>query len=189
MRRKANRILRYFFPVAIISIALVLLKNSSIEKVDHEVTSKKQVSEEVVEKTQAKMLRMVSHNPQTQARLLVNANKAIQYDDKITLNNPTGTFEKSDGSSSLKSFQASYYEIDHEVHFFEKVSFDHHSGLIATTKHAILNTQTQDISGSQGIKACHQENTITAQSYEIHTGKNVMCFSGDVCLNVSRKKS
>lgn len=189
MRRKANRILRYFFPLAIISIAFVLLKNSSIEKVGHEVTSEKQVFEEVVKKNQAKILRMVSHNPQTQARLLVNANKAIQYGEKITLDNPTGTFEKSDGSSSLKSSQASYYEIDREVHFFEKVSFDHHSGLVATTDHAILDTQTQDIRGSQGIKTCHQKNTITAQSYEIHTGKNVMCFSGDVCLNVSRKKS
>lgn len=189
MRRKTNRILRYFFPAVIIGISLILLKKSSLENIPQEVSCEKQIPETITEKTQAKVLRMVSHNPQTQARLVVNADKAIQYGDKITLNNPVGVFEKPDEAASLKSTQASYYEIDREVHFVEKVSFDHHSGLVATTNHAILNTQTQDISGNQGIKACHQENTITAQSYEIHAGKNVMCFSGNVCLNVSRKKS
>ena len=158
-----------------------------MENITPEVSYEKQTPETIIEKTQAKMLRMVSHNPHTQARLFVNANKAIQYGDKITLNNPVGIFEKPEGPASLKSTQASYYKTNREVHFFEKVSFDHHSGLIATTNHAILNTQTQDISGNQGIKACHQDNTITAQSYEIYSGKNVMSFSGNVCLNVSRK--
>jgi hypothetical protein len=187
MRRKTNRVFRYFFPVAIIGTSLVFLTEGSSEGVVQEAISTKETPVTESEKTQAKMLKMVSHNPQTQARLFVNANEAIQCGDKITLNNPVGTFEKPEGPASLKSAQASYYEANREVHFLKKVSFDHHSGLKATTEHAVLNTQTQDISGNRGVEACHQDNTITAKSYEIQTGKNVMCFSGNVCLNVSRK--
>jgi len=187
MRRKTNRVFRYFFPVAIIGTSLVFLTEGSSEGVVQEAISTKETPVTESEKTQAKMLKMVSHNPQTQARLFVNANEAIQCGDKITLNNPVGTFEKPEGPASLKSAQASYYEANREVHFLKKVSFDHYSGLKATTEHAVLNTQTQDISGNRGVEACHQDNTITAKSYEIQTGKNVMCFSGNVCLNVSRK--
>jgi hypothetical protein len=140
------------------------------------------------DKTQAKMLRLVSHNPKTQARLFVNANEAVQNSDRVVLNNPVGNFEKPEGPASLKSNQASYYQADDEVHFLEEVIFAHHSGLVANTEQAVLNTKTQDITGSQGIRACHHENTITAKSYEIQTGENVVNFSGDVCLNVSRSQ-
>ena len=133
---------------------MLLVKNSS-EDIAQKVATEN--TDFAFKKTQAKALRMVSHNPQTQAHLYVNADKAVQYDDKITLNNPIGTFEKPEGPTSLKSIKASYYEADREVHFFEKVSFDHYSGFTATTIHAILNTQTQDISGNQGIKAFNQE--------------------------------
>ncbi len=187
MRRKTNRVFRYFFPVVILGTSLVFLTQETSKDAAQDVIYEKEAIA-VSEKTQAKMLKMVSHNPQTQARLFVNANEATQHSDKkIALSNPVGTFEKPEGQASLKAVQASYYEANREVHFFKKVSFDHHSGLTATTEHAVLNTQTQDISGSQGVEARHQENKITAKSYEIQTGKNVMCFSGNVCLNVSRK--
>lgn len=190
MRRKTNRVFRYFFPAVLIGAILVFLTEGSSNDIVQEAGAVKESAvTNASEKTQAKMLKMVSHNPQTQARLFVNADQAIQYSDKITLDNPVGTFEKPEGLASLKSTQASYYEADREVHFFEKVRFDHHSGFKAITNHAVLNTQTQDISGDQGVKACHQENVITAQSYEIKTGKNLVCFSGNVCLNVSRKNS
>jgi len=181
MRRKTNRIFRYFFPTAIVSTVLAFLTDGTSENATQETVSKKEFSVATTDKTQAKMLKMVSHNPQTQARLLVNANEATQY--------PVGTFEKPDGPASLKATQAAYYESNREVHFLKKVSFDHHSGLTATTEHAVLNTKTHDISGNNGVEACHQENKITAKSYEIQTGKNVMSFSGNVCLSVSRKNS
>ena len=189
MRRKTNRIFRYFFPTAIVCAALAFLTDGTSENATQETVSKKEFSVATTDKTQAKMLKMVSHNPQTQARLLVNANEATQYDDRISLSNPVGTFEKPDGPASLKATQAAYYESNREVHFLKKVSFDHHSGLTATTEHAVLNTKTHDISGNNGVEACHQENKITAKSYEIQTGKNVMSFSGNVCLSVSRKNS
>ena len=189
MRRKTNRVFRYFFPVAVVSISLFLLTEGSSKDIVAETVPPKEASVVETNKTQAKMLKLVSHNPSTQARLLVNAHEAVQASDKITLNNPVGTFEKPDGPSSLKANQASYYEADREVHFFEKVNFDHYSGLKATTEHAVLNTQTQDIAGNQGIKACHHENTITANAYEIQSEKSVVSFSGNVCLNVSRKNA
>jgi LPS export ABC transporter protein LptC len=169
--------------------SLVFLTEGSSEGVVQEAISTKKTPVTESEKTQAKMLKMVSHNPQTQARLFVNANEATQYDDRISLSNPVGTFEKPDGPASLKATQAAYYESNREVHFLKKVSFDHHSGLTATTEHAVLNTKTHDISGNKGVEACHQENKITAKSYEIQTGKNVMSFSGNVCLSISRKNS
>ena len=187
MRSKTNRVFRYFFPAAVVGASLFLLTEGSSKDVVQEAVPVKEASVAVTNKTQAKMLKLVSHNPLTQARLRVNAHEAVQANDKITLNNPVGTFEKPDGPSSLTSTQASYYEADSEVHFFEKVNFDHYSGLKATTEHAVLNTQTQDITGDQGIKACHQANTITANTYEIQTEKSVVNFSGNVCLNVSRK--
>ena len=189
MRRKTNRIFRYFFPTAIVSTVLAFLTDGTSENATQETVSKKEFSVATTDKTQAKMLKMVSHNPQTQARLLVNANEATQYDDRISLSNPVGTFEKPYGPASLKATHAAYYESNREVHFLKKVSFDHHSGLTATTEHAVLNTKTHDISGNNGLEACHQENKITAKSYEIQTGKNVMSFSGNVCLSVSRKNS
>jgi hypothetical protein len=139
-------------------------------------------------KIHAKILRMVSHNPETQSQLSVNADKAAQSGDKITLNNPIGIFDNPGGKTSLQAKEASYYESDREVHFLEKVDFDHFSGFAATTNHAVLNTQTQNIFGDQGITAHHQNNTITSRSYEICTGKNTVHFSGNVCLSVSRKK-
>ncbi len=189
MRRKTNRVFRYFFPVAILGIGLFLLTEGSSNDVVHETVPVKEATVAMTSKTQAKMLRLVSHNPLTQARLFVNAHEAVQASDKVTLDNPVGTFEKPDGPSSLKSAQASYYEAKKEVHFLEKVNFDHYSGFTATTEHAVLNTQTQDIAGSQGIKACHHENTITANAYEIQTENAVVNFSGNVCLNVSRKNA
>ncbi len=188
MRRKTNRVFRYLFPAAMLGASLFLLTEGSSKDVVQEAAPVKEASVAFTNKAQAKMLRLVSHNPQTQARLFVNAREAVQHTDKITLSNPVGTFEKPEGPASLKSAQASYYEADREVRFFENVRFDHHSGFVATTDHAVLNTQTQDIAGNQGIKACHHKNTITANAYEIQGETNVMCFSGDVCLNVSRKK-
>ena len=181
MRRKTNRIFRYFFPTAIVCAALAFLTDGISENATQETVSKKEASVSITDQTQAKMLKMVSHNPQTQARLLVNA--------RISLSNPVGIFEKPDGPASLKASRAAYYESNREVHFLKKVSFDHHSGLTAATEHAVLNTKTHDISGNNGVEACHQANKITAKSYEIQTGKNVMSFSGNVCLSVSRKNS
>ena len=189
MRRKTNRVFRYFFPAAMVGTILFLLTEGSSSDIMLETVQAKEASPAIATETQAKMLKLVSHNPLTQARLLVNAHQAIQASDKITLNNPVGTFEKPEGPSSLTSTQASYYEADREVHFFEKVNFDHYSGLKATTEHAVLNTQTQDIVGSQGIKACHHKNTITANAYEIKTEKSVVSFKGNVCLNVSKRNS
>ena len=100
----------------------MLLKKRSLENITREVSYEKQTPETIIEKTQAKMLRMVSHNPQTQARFFVNANKAIQYGDKITLNNPVGIFEKPEGPGSLKSTQASYYKTNREGHFLRKLA-------------------------------------------------------------------
>lgn len=189
MSRKANRIFRYLFPISIIGFGFILLVKGVFEKTAHQNLTDKQDSITIDHKIHAKTLRMVSHNPETQARLFVNADKATQSGDKITLNNPVGIFDNPGGKTSLHANQASYYESDREVHFFEKVDFDHFSGFIASTNHAILNTQTQTIFGDQGITAHHQENTITARSYEICTDKNIIHFSGDVCLNVSRKES
>lgn len=189
MRRKANRIFRYLFPSLVIGCGFVFLIKGLLEKSTNENPTDNQDMPIITDKIQAKILRMVSHNPETHARLFVNADKATQSGDKITLNNPVGIFDTSTGKTSLHSKHASYYESDREVHFFDEVNFDHFSGFSAFTKHAILNTKTQDIFGNQGITAHHQKNTITAHSYEIHTDKNVIQFSGNVCLNVSRKQS
>ena len=189
MRRKTNRIFRYFFPTAIVCAALAFLTDGTSENATQETVSKKEASVTITDQTQAKMLKMVSHNPRTQARLLVNANEAIQHEDRISLSNPIGIFEKLDGPASLKATRAAYYRSNREVHFLKEVSFEHHSGLTATTEHAVLNTKTHDISGNSGVEASHQQNKITAKSYEIQTGKNVMSFSGNVCLSVSRKNS
>jgi hypothetical protein len=189
MRRKTNRVFRYFFPAAMVGTILFLLTEGSSKDAMLETAQAKETATAVPTETQAKMLKLVSHNPLTQARLFVNAHQAIQANDKITLNNPVGTFEKPEGPSSLTSTQASYYEAERKVHFFEKVNFDHYSGLKATTEYAVLNTQTQDITGDQGIKACHHKNTITANAYEIQPEQSVVCFKGDVCLSVSRRNS
>lgn len=188
MRRKANRIFRYLFPTSIISFGFILFIQELFEKKTEIPQIEQQNITAISSKVQAKVLRMVSHNPETQAQLAVNADNAFQSGDKITLNNPVGIFDNPEGKTSLCSKQAAYYESNREVHFFEKVKFNHFSGFNASTSHAVLDTKTQDIFGNQGIKASHQKNTISAHSYKIHTNRDTINFKGGVCLNISRKQ-
>jgi hypothetical protein len=187
MRRKTKRAFRYFFPVAMFMGCVFLFKEGSSSDVVKQTTLEIPSHKSVAVNAGAKMLKLISHNPETKAKLQVHAREAVQGDSGLILNNPTGVFENPKGDASLKSLTASYYEADKEVHFFEGVSFDHHSGLIATTDHAVLNTQTQEISGEQGVKVCHNANTITANSYEIQSSDDVINFSGKVCLNINQK--
>ena len=187
MRRKTKRAFRYFFPAVMFAVCTFLFKEGSSKDVVKESTPEASVNIMVPANTSAKMLRLISHNPETKAKMLVNAQGAMQGDGTLILNNPTGVFENPKGPALLKSTTASYYEADKEVHFFEEVSFDHYSGLIATTCHAVLDTQTQKISGDQGVKACHQQNTITAKSYDIQSSDDVINFNGKVCLNINQK--
>lgn len=195
MLRRSNRAFRYFFPAVLGLSCLYLLRDGARNEAKE--SALEEISETKISvqgdagftKIQAKMLKLSSHNPETRASLLVNAFEAVQDTDKITLKNPHGLFEKPEGGAYLKSTQANYYENDSEVHFLDNVNFDHHSGLVATTDHAILNTKSQDIKGSNGIRACHNQNTITSVSYEIQTQKNILKFNDRVCLTVSQKQS
>ena len=187
MRRKANQMIRYIFPIIFVGFGLFIMADSSKENERvQESTQPEETSVNVSDKTQAKMLKLVSHNPETQARLFVNAADAVQEADKISLSNPLGTFEKPEGKASLTAAQASYYEKDAEVHFLDKVNFSHHSGLEAKTNQAILNTQTQDIKVNQGIEASHLNNTITSESYEIRQQNNIIQFNKNVSLKIPR---
>ncbi len=187
MRRKTKRAFRYFFPVAMFAVCIFLFKEGTSKDVIKEATPEIAANLPVSASTSAKILELASHNPETKVKLLVRAQEAVQGDGALMLNYPTGVFENPKGPASLKSTTASYYEADKEIHFFKEVSFDHHSGLIATTSHAVLNTQTQEISGDQGVKACHQANMITAKSYEIQSVDGVINFKGKVCLNINQK--
>lgn len=187
MRKKANRVFRYLFPAFIVGFGFILIIKGVFEKPKEESLREREKALMTTDKIEAKRLRMISHNPDTKAQLLVNSDKATQSGDKIILTNPFGIFDTPKGKTSLQAKEASYYESDREVHFLERVIFDHFSGLTASTAHAILDTQTQDISGNQGISAHHKKNTITAKSYEILPHQNIIHFSGNVCLNALRR--
>jgi hypothetical protein len=185
MRRKGKRAFRYFFPIVIITTFIVLYNNTSSTSVVHNAPQEAVVS--ASGDSCAKMLNFSSHNPETNGKLLINAKGAVKDDGILILDNPNGVFENSKGAAILASPKASYCENDSRVCFTDKVNFNHHSGLEALSSHAVLNTKTQYISG-ENIQAHHQNNTITAQSYDINPVSDVIAFKGDVCLNIRQKK-
>ncbi len=191
MRRKSKRAFRYFFPVALLLVCIILFKNGPSK--DYAKNTNQKSSESEIEAhvdTSAKILKMISHNPETKSKMQINAQTAVQMEENIVLlHNPCGLFENAKGQSSLTSSEAKYLENCREVHFFENVNFSHPSGLTATTSHATVNTKTQDIIGDQGVKACHNESTITANSYEIQKSGNLINFKGNVSLNVDQKNT
>ncbi|MEI6188154.1 MAG: LPS export ABC transporter periplasmic protein LptC [Alphaproteobacteria bacterium] len=188
MRRKTKRAFRYFFPVTLFLTCLLLFNDKSSRDVNIGMQPQEKPQSSKYINTGAKTLNLSSHNPQSQEKLKIEAVDAIQkIDGELTLRSPSGLFESSRGPNSLTSVEALYREIDREVEFLQSVNFTHHSGLTAITERAVVNTQTQVISGEQGIKACHKSSTITANSYEIQNSGDLINFSGRVCLNISQK--
>ena len=189
MRRKTKRAFRYLFPVTVLITCTLLFttksKNNSIEK---NSTEKECVIEGHGANTSAKSLSLVSHNPQNATKLQISAVDAVQLDDgEMNLHNPYGVLENKKGLSSLISNEAIYDADNRKVKFYENVNFTHFSGLVATTSSATLDTKTQDISGENKIKARHNNNLITANTFEFQKAGNVIVFNGNVCLNVVRK--
>ena len=188
MRRKTKRAFRYFFPVTLFLTCLLLFNDKSSKEVTINAQYQEKLQSSKYVNTGAKTLNLSSHNPQSQEKLRIEAVDAIQkIDGELTLRSPSGLFESSKGPNSLTSVEALYREIDRKVEFLQNVNFTHHSGLTAITEQAMVNTQTQVISGEQGIKACHKSSTITANSYEIQNSGDLINFSGKVCLKISQK--
>ncbi len=188
MRRKTKRAFRYFFPVTFFLTCLFLFTDKSSKEITINAQHQEKLQSSEYVNTGAKTLNLSSHNPQSQEKLRIEAVDAIQkIDGELTLRNPSGLFEGSKGPNLLTSVEALYRETDRNVEFLKSVNFTHHSGLTAITERALVNTQTQVISGEQGIKASHKSSTITANSYEIQNSGDLINFSGRVCLNISQK--
>jgi lipopolysaccharide assembly outer membrane protein LptD (OstA) len=190
MRRKAKRAFRYIFPGAVlVGCTLLFIQHTptSQQKTCHdEVTTEKKA---LPLDTSAKMLRLFSHNPDTQEKVMINSKEAVENGDKLILLTPIGVLENPKGHSLLKSTTASYDKTAKQVDFIDNVSFDSNSGLVATTDYATLDAQTQKVSGNKGIKAIHQQNTIQAESYVITPTNDVINFTGKVCLSFDQRKT
>jgi len=190
MRRRAKRAFRYIFPsVVLVSCTLLFIQNTpkhTQQKTCPEVTTEQKV---LPLDTSAKMLRLFSHNPDTQEKVMINSKEAVENGDKLILLTPTGVLENPKGHSLLKSTTASYDKSAKQVDFIDNVSFDNNSGLVATTDSATLDTKTQKIYGNRGIKASHQQNTIQAESYVITPTNDVINFTGKVSLSFEQHKT
>lgn len=188
MRRKTKRAFRYFFPVVLSLTCLLLFNDKSSRDVNISAQHQEKLQPSGYVNTAAKTLNLSSHNPQSQEKLRIEAVDAIQkIEGELTLRSPSGLFENSKGLNSLTSVEALYREMDRKVGFTKNVNFIHHSGLTAVTERADVDTQTQVISGEEGIKACHKSSTITANSYEIQNSGDLIKFSGGVCLTILQK--
>ena len=86
MRRKANQMIRYIFPIIFVGFGLFIMADSSKENERvQESTQPEETSVNVSDKTQAKMLKLVSHNPETQGEEEDLIPKKKEYQDKINL--------------------------------------------------------------------------------------------------------
>lgn len=188
MRRKTKRAFRYFFPLTLfIACALLFQMKSKKSEIEKKYSPQEFIIEES-SNTGAKSLSLVSHNPQKETKLQINAVDAVQIcDGEMTLQNPSGLLENTKGLTSLISKEAIYYTDGRIVEFYKNVNFTHYSGLVATTDYATVDTKTQDISGENGIRVRHKENLITAKAFELQEAGNLIKFNGNVCLNISRK--
>ena len=189
MQRKTKRAFRYLFPVTLFAACALLFQAKSPKSTtdgENFVQSKKTTGQPV--STGAKSLSLISHNPQNETKLQINAIDAVQIcEGELALSNPSGVFENAKGLTELISKEARYHEDESKIKFYKNVNFTHHSGLIATTEHAVVDTKTQDIIGEEGIKAHHKGSIITASAFELPEAGNLIKFNGNVCFNISRK--
>ena len=189
MQRKTKRAFRYLFPVTLFAACTLLFQAKSPRNIAEgkNFAQQKKTTEQPVS-TGAKSLSIISHNPQNETKLQINAIDAVQIcEGELALSNPSGIFENTKGLTELISKEARYHEEERKIKFYKNVNFAHHSGLIATTNHAVVDTKTQDIIGEEGIKAHHKGSIITANTFELPKAGNLIKFNGNVCFNISRK--
>jgi hypothetical protein len=185
MIRASKKVFRYAFPI-IFGTVLVsfFMRNSSSIDAKQPLEHLHQSPETKIESGVAKQLTLNSYNTKDNSRLLVQASQAKQHKNKVDLINPKSCLEKDKSSSTLTANKAEYYESDGIVNFIQEVNFLHTSGLSAQSPDAVLTTETQNISGTNGIAASHKQSQITGNTYLIESKKGKLSVQGNACLNV-----
>lgn len=190
MRRASKKAFRYVFPVmfAAFVVTFFIGGNADSDSVQSNCTQVERIDSKM-ESGIADSLKLSSCNPKDNSKFFVHAAKAMQSDSKVDLIYPKSSLEKDDSVSSLTSLKAEYYEKDGVVNFIDDVSFEHTSGLSAKSPDALLATDTQNISGKNGINAKHRQSQITGNAYVIESKKGKLSVQGNACLQVCSSKS